>query len=981
MLRNFCVLIIVLISGQLKAKPIIVKDLLTNNSWKSIVDTSGNQVSSEALKKFANLRINLNGNDTINIKQAQLQTFTNIASIVQAQVAGVYVQKPSGEPGVFQNIIIRGVNSPVFDNTALNSVRPTVFVNGVPMTTNHNFAYGVQSYKYSRIGPETDFLNFVDVSAIESIEVVKDPLQLAALGPLASNGAILITTFGGKSGIREISLNSYFGINTKPSVSPVNAQYENLFRQPFYSLYNNSLAARQLYPGFLTDSTNLNYYGASRWQDEYYSNAAMYSVDLSLRGGSDRANFGFLGGHTKNASTADKTALDRYNALLNINMLPFSWFRVSAFINATRTERNRNKNLRDRYAEMGYLPDLSTPLSPNLELYKTYLNEYNRVVDDNFTNSVQGSLSLSFDILSNLNYTTSLLIDYSDGIHDVFYPSELMQTINYVSNYYGYSQRYSLTNRVGYELEVDDKNRLSFNVGVDYLDDLYRYGYARAYDGPNDFIKLNVVNGDPNKANYLEPLGGLNVYRWYNTERNRLFSIYGKVGYNFKSILDINALLRWDGSSSVQPDHRWLFTPSASAKWNIDKQFELDEVLSLKIGAGRVGKIQMDSKFAVGPQYSTNLNWSTESIIGSFYGNSALSRPYSTGWIGYDMGWNYVDQFDLTVQKSFLDKKISAYLSLYQKENKNQIVLIPVPEEYGYVGQYKNGLNVRNQGIDLSISADIIDRKDGFKWNSALNLNHNINKVTALPDNLSQLVVGNRLLQVGKPVDAFWVYENVGIYMSNAEVPVQNNTAFNYDGISFAYGDPKWVDQNNDFRINESDKVLKGSTSPKVFGGFFNKFTYKNFDVSIDLAFALGNKALNERASTKYNFINNESNNSIGSTREIFHWQQDVDIAKYPLYNVWSSIDAYRVDQDLFLENASYMKVRGITLGYSLTKASFLSKIRTLRRAYVYATVNNAFTISNFSGGDPELVNINGYYDGYGLPLTPTFSLGFKLDI
>lgn len=981
MLRKFCALMTVAIAGTASAKSIASECCVLNKHLLTTVDTTEELLSKEALDKFATFRSKLNSIDTVNVKQAQLQTFTNLASIVQAQVAGVYVQRPSGEPGTYQNIVIRGANSPVFDNTAWNDVRPTVFVNGVPMATSHSFSNNIQTYNYSKIGPETDFLNFVDVSAIKHIEVVKDPVQLALLGPLAANGAILITTFGGKSGKREISVNSYYGFNSKPAVTPVNAQYENLFRQPFYSLYNNSLEARQLYPGFLADSTNLNYYGASQWQDEYYRNAPLYSIDLSLKGGSDRANFGFLGSHTKSSSTADRAALDRYNALLNINMLPFSWFRVSAFINGTRTERNRNKNLRDRYAEMGYLPDLSTPLSPNLGLYQNFLRQYDRAVEDNFTNSVQGSLALSFDILPKLNYTSSLLIDYSDGIRDVFYPSELMSTINYISNYFGYSQRYALTNRLAYNVNLNKNNSLSFYAGVDYMEDLYRYNYARAYDGPNDFIKLNVVTGNPNSGQYLLPVGGLKVYRWYNTEHNRLFSVYGRAGYSYKSIFDVEALVRWDGSSSVQPDARWLFTPSASAKWNVAKHFDLESPFSIKLSGGRVGKIQMDSRFGVGPQYSTNLNWSTESSISSYYGNSALSRPYSSGWIGYNMGWSYVDQADLTFQNSFFNNRLSTTLSLYQKENKNQIVLIPVPEEYGYVGQYKNGLNVRNRGVDLTINADVLNKKDGFLWNTSLNLNYNKNQVTALPDGLSRLEVGNRLLEVGKSVDAFWIYENKGIYKTNADVPVSNGTSFNFDGIPFRAGDPIWVDQNGDFQITEEDKVLKGNAYPKVFGGFFNKFTYKDFDLSIDLAFGLGLKALNERASTKYNFINNESNNSISSVREIFHWQQDIDITKYPLYNVWSSVNAYRVEQDLFLENASYLKVRGITLGYSLTKASFLSKISTLRRAYIYATVNNAFTISNFSGRDPELININGYYDGYGLPLTPTFSFGFKLDI
>lgn len=123
-----------------------------------------------------------------------------------------------------QNIIIRGASTPVFSNEDVNNVRAAIFVNGVLMTSSHNFAYETKLYKYNRIGPETDFLNFVDISAIESIEVVKDPTRLALLGPLAANGAILITTLGGKSGNREISVNSYYGINQKPSITPVNGQ-------------------------------------------------------------------------------------------------------------------------------------------------------------------------------------------------------------------------------------------------------------------------------------------------------------------------------------------------------------------------------------------------------------------------------------------------------------------------------------------------------------------------------------------------------------------------------------------------------------------------------------------------------------------------------------------------------------------------------------------------------------------------------------
>lgn len=983
MIRKFLVLVSILLYND-----IALSYPNVSRGWKSgerlvlLPDTSREKdLTAEELANFRNLRKSISSVDTIDLKKVNVKPFTNLSEFFKGQVSGVYVQQPSGETGSYQNIIVRGAGSTLFSNADINQVRPTVFVNGVPMVTNHSFAYETQLYKYNRIGPETDFLNFVDISAIESIEVVKDPARLAALGPLAANGAILITTFGGKSGDREISINSYYGINTKPSVTPVNAHYENLFRQPFYALYNNTVAARQLYPGYLADSTNMNYYGAAKWIDEYYRNSSLYSVDFSIRGGSERANFGFVGSHTRGSSTADNNQFNRYNALLNINMLPFQWFTVSAFVNATRTDRNRNTSLRDRYAEIGYLPDLSTPLSPNLEQYRNYLAMYDRAVNDNITNSIQGNISLSFDILKNLTYTSSFLIDYSEGIRDVFYPSELMETTNYISNYYGYSQRYAFVNNLKYSHQFNAKQALSFHGGIQYLDDLYRFHYAKAFDGPNDFIKLNVVSGNSGSAQYLEPQAGLKVHRWINTEINRLFSVYGKLGYDYAGIWNVDAVLRWDGSSSIQPDARWLFTPSASVKWNLGKQLSWDDEFSIKLSAGRVGQINYDSRFAVGPQYYSNLNWAGESNVLSFYGNAASSRPYNRGWVGYGLEWAYVDQYEVNFYKSFIKNRVTANLSFYQRDNKNQIVLVPVPEEYGYVGEFKNGLAIRNRGIDLDFMARVVDKPENFSWTTNVNLNINRNEVTALPNKLNQLVIGDRLLEVGKAADAFWLYQNEGIFKSDAEVPVSGGVKLNFDGIPFQYGDPRWRDQNNDSQITELDKIVIGNALPKVFGGFNNRFSYKNIDLSIDLYFALGQKAINERAANKYNFINNESNNSISSIREIFHWQQDVDISKYPLYNVWSSINPYRVDQDLFLEDASFLKIRGVTLGYSLTKATFLERVKTLRRAYIYATVNNLYTFSKFSGRDPELVNFNGYYDGYGMPLTPTYTLGFKLDL
>lgn len=190
-------------------------------------------------------------------------------------------------------MVWRGLSSPLFSNRDLNGVQPTIFVNGIPMGQENNFAFNVQRYNYRKIGPETDLFTKIDLNAVKSIEIIKDPLQLAELGPLAANGAIWIVTHSGKSGQRELSVNSYYGFSQKPSITPVNAEYENMFRQPFYAKHGD-LEDRLKYPGYLADSTNINYYGPSNWQDLYYKNSSLYALDMSLTGGTERANFSFL---------------------------------------------------------------------------------------------------------------------------------------------------------------------------------------------------------------------------------------------------------------------------------------------------------------------------------------------------------------------------------------------------------------------------------------------------------------------------------------------------------------------------------------------------------------------------------------------------------------------------------------------------------------------------------------------------------------
>lgn len=921
--------------------------------------------------------------DSLNVRLSSFSPNLSLQQILKGNVSGLYVKETSGEPGTEQSMLIRGLSAPIFKNRDVKNLQPIVYLNGIPLIQNSNFIYDIQKYDYNPIGPATNLLAGIDISAIESVEVIKDPVELAKLGPLAANGAIWVTTKQAKTGFRQISVNSYFGMVQSGNVSPVNAEYENKFRKPFYQKYASAADVLN-YAGYLRDSTNLDYYGPARWTDLYYKTAPIHSVDLSLTGGSERANFRFFGANTHSAGNADGTSLDRYAASFQVNMSPYEWVTVSSMINASRLDRDRNKSIRDRFAETRYIPDLSNPLPPSKTIYQSFLDEYKKVIDDNRNNAVQGYLSMNFKV-SKFSLLTKLNFDYNEGIRDVFYPTTLMERNNYVSNYFGYNQRFGVTNALTFAEQIGKHHHFDFEIGQSFQNDQHKYNYANAYNGPNDFIKINVVEGDPNKPNYLTPINYL-VYRYTDREESKLFSVYGSVKYKYKDLLTITGVMRDDGSSLAQPGSRWLMTPAASANWNLKNQFLKENKfinnLTAEVSWSRVGKMFRDDRFGAGPQYRVDIGWEAEPTIPGYNGLATITRPYSTGWVGYDLKWPYTDQLNVGLNGLFLDNRLDASLTFYRKDDKRMILNTPVPTETGFASIYSSGMSVRNTGIDFGLHGIILKKSSGISWDSGLNLNVNQNKLTALPNGLNELVLGDRKLKVGQAIDQFWVYENTGIYNSNAEVPVNpaNNKPLSYEGTGLKAGDPVWKDQNGDFTINDDDKVLKGNSMPKLSGGWYNEFKYKNFSFNFNFFFAVGQKALNQQASNQFDFINRESGNNIGSIKEINSWQVSEVLNNYPIYNPWSSVVPYRLEQDLFLENASYLKLRSVSLGYDVAKTLLKGKAG-IKRAYVYLTANNLLTVTSFTGSDPELIDYTGLYSGYGMAIPKTYTLGIKFDL
>lgn len=962
--------------------PVFFQDTTTNNS---LTDTAAKDSGTVTLRPFVSIK----NVDSLNVKKIAVYPFTSLQQAIKANTAGVYVQETNGEPGAAaQSMLIRGLSMPLLSRKDIYQAQPQVYINGIPLIADNPFMFDIQKFDHAPIGTATNLLTTIDMDNVESINIVKGGAAAAIYGPRAANGAILITTKNAQAGMKQISVNSYYGLVQRDNVTTTNAQDESAFRMPFYQKFA-SPADMDSYPSYLRDATNENYYGPSNWTDLYYKTSPVRSVNASITGGTNRSNFRFFGGNTSTTGNADDTKLDRYTASFFINMLPLPWLTVSSMINATRLERDRNRSFRDRFSEMQYIPDLTSPIAPNKIIYGNLLDEYEaKSFDDNKNSAIQGYFSLTAK-LKKLDFVSRVGFDYNESTRDVFFPSTMFDGNNYVSNYYGYNQRVVIENTVSFKHAFNKTHSLNVEAGQSFQSDLNRYNYAYGYKGSSDYIRINVVNGNSKDEDYLLPKDFI-VFRFTDRQKANLSSLFAKAEYNYKDEFSLTAVARTDGSSNMQPGARWFFSPIVNAVYNFSKLLPQDKSalssLSLTASWSRIGNLLLNDRFAAGPQYTVDLGWTANPAFYSYAGFGTLSRPYTSGWVGYDIPWSYVQETNFGINAGFLGNRLQARLELYSKNNNRMLLGMPVIAESGYTSAYQSGMDVNNRGAELMLQASIFaGRKGQFAWTANLNASYNKNKLKALPGGVSEILIGTQKLVVGEAIDKFWVLQTQSEgFHADTDVPVNPQTylIMNYKGLPFKGGDPRWKDLNGDYTIDERDKITLGNYMPKLTGNFSNTFAYRNFNLDFNFYFALGRNILNQAAANRFDFINRGGQNGISSIDEITFWKKDLDAAHYPVYNPWSAVQAYRPDQDIFIENGSFLKLRALSLGYDFSGENFFNRYKkTQHRFLVYLTATNLFTISPYTGGDPELVGYTGVDSGYGLSIPRTYTLGFKIDL
>jgi TonB-dependent starch-binding outer membrane protein SusC len=983
--RAGCLLLLLFVYNASQAQGVLYKSKDTTNTN---ADTTTRFVSNfnhrDSTGYFPNNELFLQhepaaATSAVPMNEVKKLPYSSIDQMLIGRVTGVDVRIPTNEPGKRSSIFIRGTSSLLLKNADLFYAQPTVVVDGVPLIMDHAFAYDIQRFDFNRLGTETNLLSFIDVNDIQSIEVLKDFAASAKYGPNAANGVIDIVTKGPRVGQMKVSVNSWVGLSLKPKVDAVNGKYERDFRMPFYQKYANETQWLN-FPRYLADSSQPRYFGPANWDDLFYRNALSDGINAAVSGGTAYSSFRFGIGQSSQQGVADNTGLQRYDVNFGINIMPVHNLLFTAYMGVAAFNRRRNEFLRDRAGDEDYLFNYENPLSPNKAFLQQYYNDEQNIINRNRNNSARIISNAQYTFSDHFTWNTRFAIDYGQNFRDYFVPASLGEGNSFVSDFDGLNRRLVLDNSLRYN-NTFNKHQIQISLGQYDQWDKWRYDYGRAYKGKSDYIKIYQPGDDGNHQ------GSFTNFRLtFNAKdftQSNLASFYGNVGYNYDQKYFLSLYVRRDGTSYLAPENQWLTSPTVSAAWKVSNEPFLQPVswinqLQLRASWGRVGRLLMDELYRGGPVYNVDEGWNGTPNISTYNAFPGLNAAYGTGYIVNGTKWPYVDQLNGGLDLRLFNR-VNLSLDVYSKTDRNLVLKVPVMEEEGYTGVVKNGMAIRNYGYEVALDADIITHKD-FGWNLGITAYTNQNKLLALPDGLTDLIIDNHRLLVGKPTDRFWVLANEGIYNSDAEVPVNPATGkpLSYMGVALHRGDPKWKDLNGDFDINNGDREMKGRLSPAVTGGLTSTFRYRALELNILFNYALGRKVINEVLANRFDFANREGIDDPKGIKEITYWSKvPGDYAKIPQYNPWSAVYAYQPEQTLFMENASYVKLRAITLSYQF-QPGWLQKagVEALR---IYATGNNLFTWTSYKGGDPETVSYFGYDEGYYNWAAPrTYTLGFN---
>ena len=842
---------------------------------------------------------------------------TSPQELIMGKVPGLSVSQGDGAPGAGSTIRIRG-------GASLNASNdPLIVIDGIPVSND--------------AAPGTpNALATINPNDIETFTVLKDASATAIYGSRASNGVIIIQT---KKGTQDKIKVSYSGTFTaKDPYKRIETLDAQSFREVMQAQYPEGTAQSadiqrilNVYPNQSTD-----------WQDAIYQTGLSTDQNIGIAGKAGFMPFRISLGYNTEKGTLKTSKYERYTGAVNLSPKFFD-NHLSVDINVKGTI---NKN---RFADSGAVGaaaffDPTKPIYDEENRYNGYWN-WGIVQGAQADLATQNPLSLLYD--RNNHGTTkrslgNIQLDYKiHGLEDLHANLNLGYDVAKTTG-----RNFVNSNSVQSSL---DKTFIGLgqgntwnNLRRNHLLDFYM-NYAKNIESIKSNFDIMAgyswqhfyyANHDITYSNPTEDLGAKEGYTYDENERhyirddhrripyeNYLISFFGRLNYNFMDRYLLTATLRRDGSSRFSENNRWGLFPSAALAWTISNEPFMkatENVLSklkLRLGYGVTGQQEIgDYQYITSYSFSTNPN--------TTYLGTTLLKPN-----GYspDLKWEQTTTYNVAIDFGFLNNRINGSIEYYQKHTKDLLNTISAAAGTNFINLITANVGkMKNKGVEANVNAIAIQSKD-FTWEVGYNITWNDSKITKLTTTFNPDYQGidagtNQKHQVGEMPGTFYLYQQV--YDENGK-PIQN----------------AFVDRNNDGQITEADRYLTHkSPMAKVYMGFSSQFSYKKWDLGFNLRANFGNYVYNGVAS------GNSTSNNYGGKGFITNLYNGFQDTGFTLLNT-----SEQMASDYFLENASFLKMDNLTLGYSFQNL-FAAKLS----GRISASVQNVFTISKYSGLDPE---------------------------
>jgi TonB-linked SusC/RagA family outer membrane protein len=903
---------------------------------------------------------------------------TTVDQALQGRAAGVQIINNDAAPGGNMSVLVRGIGS-----LAAGGNAPLYVIDGYPTT---------------------EGINNINPNDIATIDVLKDASATAVYGIRAANGVVIITT---KKGIRnktQVSLDAYTGFQSKPK------QYDLLNARDWATLSNNVEAAdsSHTYHGLPIWHTPDALHNVD-WQDAMYRSGLTQNYTIGIRGGSDKVQTAVSFGYYNQKGIVLGSFFKRFTTGVNLDYQPTKWLKSSTSVKYTWQSANNPYGTGQLFNLVTLPPTLDSgnrltyqikdgngnygfynPIQPNVfkfsnPVYTVETNEY-----ENITHFVLATSSLEATVFEGLKLKTNAGVNVrnfsgsffqpEDARANAQYPAAAIAAANYHQNMNN-NFEWLWENTIAYDKTFGD-HTINFVAGISAQKNTYT---------------LMGAGGIPpnNTTRDLAQVSNL-IFDQYGNGKSigTLASKFARLTYQFGDKYMITGTIRRDGSSKFDKDHKYGTFPSGAVAWRIKNESFLKDVsfladLKLRGSYGKVGNQTPIGLFQYQAWYvgnfPPNYNGSNKDNFGYPFNKVYQNGSGQIQPANPNLKWETDEQTDIGLDAAFLQGALTVTVDWFNRNSKDFLLTLAAPAQTGYNFLTRNVGSMNNKGVELALNYRGNVSKD-FQYGAGLTLSRIKNTLTSITSGTTFVtnfggvtLVGQGWDEfsrsyVGKPVGEFFGYKSLGIFQSQAEIDALNAKAPGgiYYRAATRPGDRHFADLNGDGMVDAKDRTSIGNPQPKVFGGLTLDGAYKAWDFNLYFYGSFGNKILNYVESHLESFQKRGSEGVQNVSQEYFnnYWQPGRPSNRYAraLPNDDNTLNS--VPSDVWVENGSFVKLKNLTVGYTLP-TDLLNRF-SITKLRVYASTQNLFFITKYNGLDPEIGMQGGSSGGTNMPPNPT---------